>query len=234
MHPDLENLMNIALADGEVSEKKRAIILRKAEALGEDKDEVEMILEGKLAQLKKQAKSSQESAGNIIKCPQCKADIPSFTTKCEFCGHEFRNMGVSNSVTKFFEKLEQLELTRSDDIKTGGFLSNNIFTKVLSGDALVSDRIAKQKSELISTFPVPNTKEDIFEFLALAVPRAKNIKSKASEMWSGKQNESEKTIAIAFKNKCEQIIMKAKFTFKDNPDILSEVNFYAEQLNIKM
>ena len=39
MHPEIDNLIYMALADGEVTEKERAIILRKAEALGEDKDE---------------------------------------------------------------------------------------------------------------------------------------------------------------------------------------------------
>ena len=29
MHPDLENLINMALADGELTDKKREIILRK-------------------------------------------------------------------------------------------------------------------------------------------------------------------------------------------------------------
>ena len=48
MHPEIDNLIYMALADGEVTEKERAIILRKAEALGADKDETEMILDGKI------------------------------------------------------------------------------------------------------------------------------------------------------------------------------------------
>lgn len=46
MHPDLEKLILLALADGVVSEKEREIILRKAEKLDLDVDEVEMYLEG--------------------------------------------------------------------------------------------------------------------------------------------------------------------------------------------
>ena len=49
MHPELENLINMALADGEVTEKERGIILRKAETFGFDVDEAEMILDGKIA-----------------------------------------------------------------------------------------------------------------------------------------------------------------------------------------
>jgi hypothetical protein len=49
MHPDIEKLITLALADGVVSEKEREIILRKAEKLGLDIDEVEMYLEGKIS-----------------------------------------------------------------------------------------------------------------------------------------------------------------------------------------
>jgi hypothetical protein len=221
MHPDLDNLINIALADGEISDKERAIILRKAESLGEDKDEVEMILEGKLAQLKKQTRSSQESAGNIIKCPQCKADIPSFTTKCEFCGHEFRNLESSNSIKLFFEKLENLENTRE---------SNGVLGSFAKFYGLGDSKLKSQKVELILSFPIPNSKEDILEFLALSVPR-----SKAPSMWGGGVDiQEKKETAKAFFQKCEQIIMKAGFSFKNDPTTLDEIKYYAKELGIKM
>ena len=221
MHPDLDNLINIALADGEISEKERAIILRKAESLGEDKDEVEMILEGKLAQLKKQTKSAQESAGNIIKCPQCKADIPSFTTKCEFCGHEFRNLESSNSIKLFFEKLENLENTRE---------SNGVLGSFAKFYGLGDSKLKSQKVELILSFPIPNSKEDILEFLALSVPR-----SKAPSMWGGGVDiQEKKETAKAFFQKCEQIVMKAGFSFKNDPTTLDEIKYYAKELGIKM
>jgi hypothetical protein len=52
MHPEIEKLINLTIASGQVTEKNRATILRKAEKLGEDKDEVELILDGELALLK--------------------------------------------------------------------------------------------------------------------------------------------------------------------------------------
>lgn len=48
MHPEIEKLVEMALADGQVTDKEREIILRKAEKLGLDVDEVEMYLEGSL------------------------------------------------------------------------------------------------------------------------------------------------------------------------------------------
>ena len=175
-----------------------------------------MILEGKIAQLKKQSKPIQESVVNIIKCPQCKAEIPSFSTKCDFCGHEFRNMSVSNSVKVFFEKLENLENNRKDSFTS----------KLFAG---VVDDVAQKKAELVSSYPIPNTKEDILEFLAMAVPRAKvntGVFSRATQ--------SEKVVGVAFQQKCEQIIMKAGFSFKNDPSTLEEIRFYANELKIKM
>ena len=49
MHPELDKLIEMALADGQVTEKEREIILRKAEKLGLDVDELEMYLEGKIS-----------------------------------------------------------------------------------------------------------------------------------------------------------------------------------------
>lgn len=103
MHPEIENLINMALADGEVTEKERAIILRKAESLGEDKDEVEMILDGEIALLRKDQNSTQSNLssksnkeGNLKKCPSCGAPVKSFSNNCLDCGHEFRYNSLNN------------------------------------------------------------------------------------------------------------------------------------------
>jgi uncharacterized membrane protein YebE (DUF533 family) len=48
MNPEIDKLINIALTDGQVTDKEREIILRKAEKLGLDVDEVEMYLESNL------------------------------------------------------------------------------------------------------------------------------------------------------------------------------------------
>jgi hypothetical protein len=98
MHPEIENLINMALADGEVTEKERGIILRKAEELGEDKDEVEMILDGKLHQLQDTQKKQNGNSkhGVIKKCPHCGAPAKSFTDKCDACGEDFRFNTLGN------------------------------------------------------------------------------------------------------------------------------------------
>ena len=48
----LEKLINAALADGELTEKEKQILFKKAEALGIDLDEFEMVLEARLYERK--------------------------------------------------------------------------------------------------------------------------------------------------------------------------------------
>lgn len=65
MHPEIEKLIKIALADGQVTDKEREIILRKAEKLGLDVDEVEMYLEGILDSNKKDNSSTLTQATSL-------------------------------------------------------------------------------------------------------------------------------------------------------------------------
>ena len=44
MHPELQKLIEMAILDGNLTDKRREIILRKAEKIGLDIDEVEMYL----------------------------------------------------------------------------------------------------------------------------------------------------------------------------------------------
>jgi hypothetical protein len=78
MNPEIEKLIDLALKDGQITEKEREIILRKAETLGLDKDEIEMILEG------------------IISDQNCGAPAKAFSDKCDSCGEDFRFNTLSN------------------------------------------------------------------------------------------------------------------------------------------
>ena len=88
MNSEIDYLIKMALADGEVTEKERAIILKKAETLGLDVDEVEMILDGEIAIMKKEqtkplksqsvSENKSNKEGDVKKCPSCGADVASF------------------------------------------------------------------------------------------------------------------------------------------------------------
>lgn len=66
MNQELEQLIDLALADGNLTDKKREILNRKAKELNVDQDEFEMVLEGKVflkrKELQAQAAQTQASA----------------------------------------------------------------------------------------------------------------------------------------------------------------------------
>lgn len=235
MKQEILDLIEMAIADGEITEKERSIILRKAESVGEDKDEVEMILEGKLALIKKQAKPEVDKVGNIMKCPQCKADVPSFSTKCEFCGHEFRNIEKSKNIRDLLDELLAIDKSKTM-FRSSGFFD----TSAKEDNDKMANEGANQKALIINLFPVPNSKEEILEFLSVAVPYAQKSKTGlakifTSESWGGIGSKAhiDQIINDAWKSKCTQVIMKAKFSMKNDPKTLAEITYYAEQLNIK-
>lgn len=77
MHPEIDKLINMALSDGQVTDKEREIILRKAEKLEIDRDEVEMYLQGFL-DLNKQDNSStfvQKTSDIVVESKTLESDI---------------------------------------------------------------------------------------------------------------------------------------------------------------
>lgn len=100
-----------------------------------------------------------EYEGKIIKCPNCGELLASFQARCPACGHEIREAKVSSVVKEFASKLEAIEAIADPTRK--GFLR-----KKLEKDEISEKE--ERKIELIRSFPVPNTKEDMLEFMILA------------------------------------------------------------------
>lgn len=100
-----------------------------------------------------------EYEGKIIKCPNCGEPLASFQARCPACGHEIREAKVSSVVKEFASKLEAIEAIADPTRK--GFLR-----KKLEKDEISEKE--ERKIELIRSFPVPNTKEDMLEFMILA------------------------------------------------------------------
>lgn len=221
----MEHLIDMALADGELTEKEKQVLFKKAEANGIDLDEFEMVLDARLYEKQKSMKASQpvatgaapksEKYGDVRKCPGCGAIVESYTTRCPECGHEFNNIGNVSSFNLLSSKLEALENKRTGGVFLGAFKDFSI---------------NKQKASLINGFPVPTTKEDILEFVSMATPLAKPA---TKFMLLSGLNSEEYDIAKAWKAKCEQVIMKARFSMKEDKATLAEIESYAQELKIK-
>lgn len=225
----MEHLIDMALADGELTEKEKQVLFKKAEANGIDLDEFEMVLDARLYEKQKATQIAKPAAqgaapksgkyGDVRKCPGCGAIVESFTTRCPDCGFEFNNVGTISSVTAFFKKMEQIESSRS----------GSLFSGIAAGFGM--DKVTQQKSTLIANFPIPTSKEDILEFLTLAVPQAKDMGF--LETMKGNVTQEQKMLKPVWKRKCEQIIMKARLSMKDDKATMEEIEKFAKELKIK-
>lgn len=214
----LEALITAALADGVLTEKEKQILFKKAEAMGIDLDEFEMVLDARLVELKKKeakanqqyqlemekAKSAQPSApksekyGDVRKCPACGAIVPSMAAKCPECGYEFTNVEANSSTRLLMQKIDEIqaqyaELTANVDNKD----ESTIRTRGYQVKRQLNDRTA----QLIQNFPIPNTREDLIEFLTLCIGN-----SKADSIMP----DGNDPVTPAWRKKLQQVIAKVK------------------------
>ena len=106
---------------------------------------------------------------------------------------------------------------------------------MIDGETDLEKRIYNAKSNIISSFPISNTKEDIFEFLTLSMAQVNQIKIGALIKFGGTSGTF--GYKITYKNAwlsvANKVVMKARFSMKEDEKSLEEVEYYAKQLKIK-
>ena len=167
---ELEELIDSVLADGVITDQERAVLRKRALACGEDPDEVMIVVDGRLAKMKKGASPAipaTEKRGNIVKCHNCGAPIEAGAVKCKECGYVFTNVKANNTAKEFAIMLEQrIQKVRYDGDKTN-------INKV---------------NEFIKNYPLPTGKEDLLEFIASLDARRRS-KSNYQEAYNAKYQE---------------------------------------------
>lgn len=126
--------------------------------------------------------------GKIHKCKNCGEVLKAFETVCPLCGYELRDTYASATIRAFADKMEELQ--RNGKHSDKGKIIN-----------------------LIRTFPIPNTKEDLFEFIILA---GSNIRE---DRYSSNLPKYKKEISDAWRAKFEQAYHKACISFAKDPSL---------------
>lgn len=179
MHPEIEKLIDFAIADGQITEKERNVILKKANELGVETDEVEMVLDGKLHQIEANKPKDKVKVGNISICPACGATVKSMVISCSACGHEFSNTNSNKSISKLLNELNNLKKEREED----------------------DWDLERRKADLINHTPIPINREDLIEFLSICCSQA-DVDFMAGgtipSAWANKGNEALLKAKIAF------------------------------------
>ena len=138
--------------------------------------------------------------GKIHKCPSCNGVLESFEAVCPWCGFEIRSANTTSRIQDFVDKLDRIESERKK--------RDNTDERILN---------------LIRTYPVPNTKEDVFEFMMLATSNI-NLSALSAERYidAGANNEREfnrmKARSEAWLAKVEQVYQKAEMSFGKDSD----------------
>ena len=282
---ELEEIIDAALADGTITDVERKVLHKRAMAEGVDPEELDIVIDGRLAKAKKQEdwlrpappkNIEKNKHGNVVKCPSCGAQVDRTLAICPDCGYAFTNINISTSIQKLYEKLEMAD----------GGSADGLFGDVFDGEQKRRKRQILQKSSIIANAPIPTTKEDILEFLSSAVPNAtlvnpltgtKSGRGKITAIGTiilmvlssiitlicGGDGESlaivlgccagvglyaalvyvlqggnasdndHNQLASAWKSKCEQIVIKARYSLRDDKKTLEEIEHYAQLIGIK-
>lgn len=142
--------------------------------------------------------------GVLHKCPNCGEILEAFQVKCPSCGYELRDSGTSCSVSELAMKLQQIENGRKAT-------KNKLFGLEFASKA--SNDVDEQKINLIQSYVIPNTKEDILEFAILA---ASNVNKDAydflssNSLSSSRRRDRQRSLSDAWLSKLEQAYQKAK------------------------
>ncbi len=165
----------------------------------------------------------QYDSASMTTCPNCGAVISNTTVICEFCGHRFNGPHIVMSVRNLSEQLIELE-----SLKKPPKLA---FLSVY----LSPDPADRQILNLIRNFPIPNTIDDIMEFVLLALSNIDDSLSRKSffnnlqaKQFSASQMPT--IISNAWVAKLQQAYQKAKMLFPDDVAFTRIRSAYLEKM----
>lgn len=232
--PEMENLIDMILSNGPLTDQGRGVLVKRAEKEGIDIDELEIYIQSIINQRKKEEeereiKAEQDSKmGTIRKCPACGSVVQPGAAACPVCGFAFNNIGTGSSSERLNAKLEELnreEMDRKAKTHSNFF---GIGTSKYDRDMEIEEQIRQLKMDCIQAFPVPNNREDLMDLLTSIQPKAnpKARKDGLPGMFSGSMsNDFGYGYWILFSN----CINKAKVSFQNDPDFQSFFDFYEEK-----
>ena len=152
--------------------------------------------------------------GELHQCPKCGELLDSFITHCPSCDFEIRGSKATSSVRELSLKLEAIESQRENENVSGIFSRTNQIYNISKTD--------EQKITLIKSFAIPNTKEDILEFMILATSNVDmSVYSSLDTPSAGA-----KAVTDAWHAKIKQTYAKAKNIYKNDKDFANRQELY--------
>ena len=166
----------------------------------------------------------------MIKCPNCSSNISGLDAVCPYCGAPVSDREASVSVKKFAEQLYEIEKEATE--KKG---LSNLFGLGQLMEKGYGSKAFNRKISLISAFPIPNTIEEITEFVVLAansidVQWGKDTLQNRMYGKPGMTYYSDITLANTWINKLNQAYDKARISFPTDPRFRTIEKIYNDKM----
>lgn len=141
-------------------------------------------------------RSREQFGGTVKKCPNCGEPLRFSDVACPACGSEVRGIEGLTSLNRLAFQLERIEAEAPTKIEAD-----------------------HRKAEYIRNFAVPNTREDIFEFMVLA---STNVDTELLRRGSAEKTglapvayEAKAALSKAWLAKAEQLYQKAQYLLSE-------------------
>ena len=180
----LEQLIKSVIADGVITDKERSVLHKKAAAEGIDEDEIDVYIDGLIAQMKPSMPKDEKRKQR--KCPHCGEILKATDIICPNCGNEISREDVHSSIQKLFDllkeedehytqKLESLNKKNSIDKIQGGDKDSSKQILFETQQKTLKENHEKRLGSIIENFPIPNDHEAMLEFLTTGLSQLNNI-----------------------------------------------------------
>lgn len=203
----LEELIEGVLADGVITDKERAILHRRALAEGINPDELDIVLDGRLAKMRKVGNPTSQVADN--------------ERKSQAIGDE---MGNSYSSGRKESHHPAQELQRQLNELDQEYAEKIMMAKKSTEKYRLDDEKQKRKFQLISTFLIPNAKDELVELMIMAQGFAS-----ATGPTVESNEQSEENYSLAYWKLFGNCIQKVKYSFADDTSFAPFYAFYEQE-----
>lgn len=171
---ELENLIQATLEDGQLSDIEKKALIKRAQNEGVDLDELEIYIDSLLQRRTRELNEQKEVMEKILQqkkteaygevCPGCGKQVPPLTLQCE-CGYEFVKQKRVSAVEELSKRIAEI-MDAPYQYSPGGKDDERYKDEVKARDQRILD--------MVTVAPIPNTKEDLIDFLALSAPNSKH------------------------------------------------------------
>lgn len=154
-----------------------------------------------------------EYVGKVLKCSNCGCVIGNRTMICPDCGNRIQREEASGSIELFHRRLMEIENSRKQ-----GFL------------AAFDTSVDKQILAFIRSYPIPNSIDDIVDFITLAANSIDVSKSRRSIINKIDSDVTENQISEAWVIKMQQLYKKAEQIFPEDDAFLQVKEIYFSKM----